>query len=475
MKILITGATGFIGRRLLERLLDEPGVVLRLFVRNQRKLTQVVPDKVEVAEGDVFDLPSLRRALEGIDTAYYLMHSMASKGFRDRDRTSAVNFRDACIDAGVKRIIYFGGLGVKETASEHLLSRIEVGELLSGRPDRIQTIWFRAGIVIGAGSASFEIMRHLVQKLPIMTTPKWVSTKTQPIAVDDVMNYLSRAKDLPLQGDLMVDVGAEAMSFGDMMLQTADVMGLKRYLIPVPGMTPRLSSYWLILTTPVPYAIASELVEGLKSETVAQNDNAARYFPEIMPMPLREAVQQALDEIIKDQVVSRWCDSTEGAVCDINYHESSLNDAIYKYHKVKKFDPAYADRVFQSILQIGGESGWFKYSILWEIRGLIDKIIGGYGLNRGRRRASELRIGDSLDWWKVVDLRKGKRLLLQSQMKKPCCAWLEFLVEHDTLTVTAYFYPSGLLGRLYWYATLPMHYLVFEDLAAGILKKAETL
>lgn len=475
MKVLITGATGFIGRRLKLALLNETGVSLRLFVRNARKLNPSVLSQVEVAEGDVFDVPSLRRALDGIDVAYYLMHAMASKDFRERDRTSAVNFRDACIDAGVKRIIYFGGLGVKETASPHLLSRIEVGELLSGRPSDIQTIWFRAGVVIGSGSASFEIIRHLVQKLPVMTTPKWVRTRTQPIAVDDVIAYLTRAKELTVQGDLVVDVGAEVLSFGEMMLQTAEVMGLKRHLVSVPVLTPRLSSYWLVLVTPVPYAIASELIEGLKSETVMQNDHAARYFPDVHPVSLKTAVRRALDEIIRDQVVSRWCDSTEGAVCDINYQESSLNEAIYKFRKVKTFSPERADKVFQSVLMVGGEQGWFRYSILWEIRGLIDKLIGGYGLNRGRRHGTELRVGDSLDWWKVIDLKPGKRLLLQSQMKRPCCAWLEFLVEFDTLTVTAYFYPNGLLGRLYWYATLPAHYLVFEDLAAGILGKAATL
>lgn len=475
MKILLTGSTGFIGHRLLVRLLEEPAVSIRLLVRNARKVSPGLRDRVEVFEGDVFDPPSLERAVSGIDVAYYLVHSMSAKDFRERDRLSATNFRDACIGAAVKRIIYFGGLGVKESASEHLLSRIEVGEILSSMPDRIQTLWFRAGVVIGSGSASFEIMRHLVQKLPVMTTPKWVRTKTQPIAVDDAVSYLTAAKDLAVKGNLVVDVGTDAMSFGDMMLQTAEVMGLKRYLIPVPMLTPRLSSYWLILMTPIPFNIAAELIEGLKSETVMQNDNALRYFPAIRPITLKEAVRRAVEEIIQEQVVSRWCDSSAGEVCDINYQESSLNDAIYKFRKIKTFPPDRAADVFKAILTVGGEGGWFRYNILWEIRGIIDKLIGGYGLNRGRRHGTDLRVGDSLDWWKVVDMRDGKRLLLQSQMKRPCCAWLEFVVEYDSLVITAYFYPRGLGGRLYWYATLPAHYLIFEDLANSIVKKSEML
>jgi uncharacterized protein YbjT (DUF2867 family) len=473
MKVLITGATGFIGHRLMLRLLEEGDAVVRLFVRNARKIEPSVLGRIEVSEGDVFDKSSLERALAGVDVVYYLVHSMSSKDFRERDRISATIFLDACIAAGVSRIIYFGGLGVKDTASEHLISRIEVGEILSSKPELVQTIWFRAGVVIGSGSASFEIIRHLVQKLPIMITPKWVGTKTQPIAVDDAISYLTTAKSLDATGNLVIDVGSEIMSFGDLMIQTAEVMGLKRYMIRVPVLTPRLSSYWLILMTPVPFSIASELIQGLKSETVVRNENARRYFPDIRPVPLKEAVRSAIDEIINKQVVSRWCDSSSAEVCDINYEENSLSEAIYKFRKVKTFHPDKTVNVFRAILGVGGKEGWYRYNFLWKLRGVIDKFIGGYGLNRGRRSDSELRVGDSLDWWKVIDIREGKRLLLQSQMKRPCCAWLEFVVEYDTLIITAYFYPRGLGGRVYWYLTLPAHYLVFEGLASGILNKAK--
>ena len=283
MKILLTGATGYIGRRLKEKLIADDTVQLRIFVRNASKVRDIVKDRLEICEGDTLKAESLNRALGGIDVAYYLVHSMGAKGdFKDLDRQSAQNFLEACIAAGVKRIIYLGGLGQKETASKHLLSRLETGEILSSQPDRIQTIWFRAGVIIGSGSASFEIIRHLVQKLPMMITPKWLHTKTQPISVRDVIEYLSAAKDVETKGSHVVDIGAEELNFRGMLLGAARVMDLKRRLIPVPFLTPRLSSYWLLLMTPVPYRVARALVDGLKSETVILNENAQHYFPEVI-------------------------------------------------------------------------------------------------------------------------------------------------------------------------------------------------
>ncbi len=295
MKVLLTGATGYIGRGLKERLLEDKNLQLRLFVRNERKVRNMYRDRVEIFEGSTFDTESLRKALEGIDVAYYLIHSMGSKGdFERLDRISAENFLDACINAKVQRIIYLGGLGIKDTASKHLLSRIETGEILSSRPESIQTIWFRAGIIIGSGSASFEIIRNLVQKIPLMTTPKWVHTKTQPISICDVLEYLIQAKDLDTKKNLIVDIGSDQMSFKEMLIRASKVMGLKRVLITVPLLTPRLSSYWLILMTPVSYRIARALVDGLKSETIIQNDNAKRYFPRISPRSYEDAVKTAL-------------------------------------------------------------------------------------------------------------------------------------------------------------------------------------
>lgn len=296
--ILITGATGYIGSGLTSRLIKDSEVTLRLFVRNPDKIQDDLRKRVEIAQGSTFEPEGLQQALTGIDTAYYLIHSMgAGKQYRQLDLESAQNFRDACIAAEVKRIIYLGGLGTKETASQHLLSRIETGEILSAKPEHIQTVWIRAAVIIGAGSASFEIIRHLVKKLPILITPGWVRTRTQPISIEDVLDYLVQAKELTIKENVIVDIGSEAMSFGEMLTQAAQVMGLKRFLIPIRFFSPRLSSYWLKLITPVNFKIARELVEGLKAETLMQNDNARILFSGIHPRSYQEAVKHALFKI----------------------------------------------------------------------------------------------------------------------------------------------------------------------------------
>ncbi len=453
-------------------MLQIPELQVRLFVRNALKVQEKTSGQVEIVEGDTFNLEKLALALDGIDVAFYLIHSMgADKDFSDLDRRSAENFRDACIAAGVRKIIYLGGLGVKDTASKHLLSRIETGEVLSAREDKIVTIWIRAGVIIGSGSKSFEIMRNLVQKLPVMVTPKWVTTRTQPIAVDDVLAYLIASIWLDNKENIIVDIGSDVTDFKNMMLGAAKVMGLRRYVFPLPVLTPKLSSYWLIMFTPVPFKVASALVEGLKSETVQQNDNAARYFPEIKPLSFEESVRRAIKEIEEEQVVSRWCDSSGGEVCDIIYQDDP-SSAIIRDRRVVEFRDIAPEKVFKSACAIGGERGWYRYNILWRIRGAIDKMAGGYGLNRGRRTSRELRMGDALDFWKVADIKPNKRLLLLAQMKLPGKAWLEFVVEDNMLIQTAHYYPRGIMGRLYWYATLPFHNLVFQDLAEKIVSQA---
>lgn len=297
MNILLTGASGYIGRNLGFRLLENPTLNLRILVRNAARVPLQLQDRAEIAQGDTLKPKSLQKALKGIDTAYYLIHSMRAKGdFEELDRLSATNFRDACIQAGVKRIIYLGGLGAKETASKHLLSRLETGEILSERSDKIQTIWFRAGIIIGSGSASFQIIRHLVKKLPVMTTPKWVKTKTAPIGVENVLDYLAEALILDTDQNHTIDIGTESMSFKDMLLRAAKVIGHKRWLIPVPLLTPRLSSYWLLFITPVSFRIAQALIEGLKSETILTNDNARLLFPHIEPISYEESIEHALSQ-----------------------------------------------------------------------------------------------------------------------------------------------------------------------------------
>ena len=356
MRVLLTGATGYVGRRLMGKLAADPDVELSVFVRSARKLGTFPSRPVEVFEGDTFDPEALGRALRGAEAAYYLVHSLgAGRGFEELEKRSALNFRQACIEQGVGRIIYLGGLGTKETASAHLRSRLETGEILAARPDRIRMLWFRAGVVVGSGSSSFEIIRHLVQKLPVMVTPRWVSTLTQPIGIEDVLAYLAKGLRLALPSDLIVDIGAQAMTFQTMLAGAARVMGLKRVMWPVPFLTPRLSSYWLILMTPVPYRIGRLLVEGLKSETVAHNDNAARFFPEIEPMPYERAFALALGEIENRQVVSRWCDSEAGAVCDMEGRDK-IADAVVFDRRTRAFEPGRSERIFNSVLAIGGKS-----------------------------------------------------------------------------------------------------------------------
>lgn len=475
MKILLTGSTGYIGRRLAAKLLEDPDVHLRLFVRNRKKVQFALSDKLEIFEGNAMDEESLVKSLSGIDVAYYLIHSMGAKDdYRKLDQTIATNFREACIRAGVKRIIYLGGLGVKETASKHLLSRLETGEILSAKPEEIQTIFFRAGIIVGSGSASFEIIRNLVQKLPVMTTPRFVHTQTQPISVYDVLSYLSRSKDLEEQSNLIVDIGSEKMNFKNMLQRTAQLMGLKRLIIPVPFFTPKLSSYWLVLMTSVPYRIASALIEGLRSETVIQNDNAKTFFPDIHPVSFDNAIRQALGEMEKNQVLSRWCDSSAKEVCDVK-NEDRIAKAVVRSVRRENFGEVSPQKVFDAAQSIGGANGWFHYDWLWRFRGFIDRILGGRGLHRGRRDPYELRIGDSVDFWKVVDIQEGKRILLLNQMKVPGKAWLEFSIAEQALTQTVHFLPRGLWGRMYWWLTTPLHSFVFRDIAKGIVKKAKAM
>jgi len=474
MRVLLTGATGYIGRRLMERLAADEDLVLRVFVRSAAKLQPTSGRRVEVAEGSTFDRPALAAALAGVETAYYLIHSMGAKGdFTELERRSAENFRDAAIEAGVRRIIYLGGLGVKETASRHLRSRIETGEILSGRPDRIQTLWFRAGVIIGSGSASFEIIRNLVQKLPLMIAPRWVLTRTQPIAVDDVLNYLEQARTAEAEGNLMIDIGSEVMSFKDMLVRAASVMGLRRRIVRVPLFTPKLSSYWLLLMTPVPYGIARELVEGLRSETIASNNEAAVRFPGIKPVAYERAIAAALEEIERNQVLSRWCDSSAAESCDLDVREKTA-DAVYRDLRRTDFGEVPAAAVFRSVTSLGGRRGWMALGPLWRIRGWMDKLSGGPGLSRGRRDPDNLRIGDGLDFWKVLDLQPDRRLLLLAQMKVPGRAWLEFAIEGNILVQTAFFLPRGLWGRLYWYSMKPAHAFIFKKMSRRIIERARS-
>ena len=473
MKVLLTGSTGYIGRRLKKRLLEDTNIDLRLLVRNKSSLSNEVKDNLEIVQGDTFDLESLKIALKDVDVAYYLIHSLSKDNYRDLDKLSAKNFLEAAAFCKVKRVIYLGGLGVKNSdTSEHLLSRIETGEILSSNKN-VQTIWVRAGVIIGSGSSSFEIIRNITEKLPIMTTPKWVTTKAQPIAVEDVLSYLHNSIYLKEEENLIVDIGSEQLSYKSMMLKTAKVLGLKRIIIPLPFMSINISSYWLNLFTPVPFSVAKALIEGLKSEVVIQNDNAKKYFPEITPISYEDAVSNAIKEIENDQVISRWNDNSNNIWEKDAQNE--ISKAVFIDRKEIDISDLDASKVYQSFISIGGTNGWFDFDFLWEIRGIIDKMIGGVGLKRGRRSQCDLRISDCLDFWKVVDLKENERLLLFAQMKLPGMAWLEFKIKDNKLIQSAYFYPKGLLGRLYWYLLVPLHYFVFNNMIKSIIKKAKSL
>ena len=470
MNILLTGSTGYIGRRLKEKLINNPNINLRLYVRNKKTLSKKAMQNCEIYEGDTFNKEQLKKALTGIDIAYYLIHSLSNDDYKNLDKISAQNFIDIAQECKVKRIIYLGGLGIKnEHTSKHLLSRIETGEVLSSST-QVQTIWLRAGVIIGSGSTSFEIIRNLTEKLPVMTTPKWVYTKAQPIAVQDVLNYLEESLYLKEQQNLIVDIGSEQLTYRDMMIKTAHTLGLKRVLIPLPFLSISLSSYWLNLFTPIPFNVAKALIEGLKSEVVIQNDNAKKYYASIQPISFEASVNKAIEEIEQNQVISRWSDKG-GKVWDTN-HSKEISDAIFVDRKTQDIQNIKKEHVFSSFIGIGGEHGWFDYDFLWELRGIIDKSIGGVGLHRGRRAQHELRIGDSLDFWKVVDIKKNERLLLFAQMKVPGNAWLEFKIEDNQLIQSAYFYPKGVLGRLYWYSLVPLHYFVFTNMIKSIINKA---
>ena len=472
MKVLLTGSTGYIGRRLKQKLLEDKNIKLRLLVRNKKSVCEL-EKKVEIIEGDTFNKDALKIALQDVDTAYYLIHSLSNENYKDLDKISAQNFLDVAVECGVKRIIYLGGLGVKnDDTSEHLLSRIETGEILSSNKN-VQTIWFRAGVIIGSGSASFEIIRNLTEKLPVMTTPKWVNTIAQPIAIDDVLSYLQEAINLETKENLIVDIESKALSYKEMMIGTANALGLKRVIIPLPFMSINISSYWLNLFTPVPFSVAKALIEGLKSEVTIQNDHAKKYFPQIQPISYEDSVRNAIKEIEENQVISRWNDTANG-VWEKN-SSNEISQALYMDRKEADISHIQAQKVYQAFTSIGGENGWFAFDFLWELRGFIDKMIGGVGLKRGRRSQCDLRISDCLDFWKVVDLKENERLLLYAQMKLPGEAWLEFKIKDNKLIQSAYFYPKGVFGRLYWYSLVPIHYFIFKNMINSIIKKASTL
>ncbi|HTZ18570.1 MAG TPA: SDR family oxidoreductase [Dissulfurispiraceae bacterium] len=471
MNILLTGATGYIGRRLLLRLRQEPEVSLRVLVRNARKLNQADVGDAKIIEGDTFKCASLVRALKDVDVAYYLINlTGAGRNFNKLERQSAEIFRETCIEFGVKRIIYLSGLGDLDKASPQLRTKLEAGMILSERPHRIQTIWLRSGLTIGSGSMTFEMIEGMLRHQPVMVLPAWTRIKTNPAFITDVVEYLCQAKDLSLECSSVIDIGSDPMTYRQMIETMGNRMGVHRPMIDIPFDFPRLSAYWLSLFTTVPYRIASVVVSGIRSGYLIDFDVSESCFPDITPVPFDEAVRRAFIKVETDQVVSRWCDSSAGEVCDVTTDESA--SARYKDEVRGSFGSLAPAAVFAAVKSVGGKTGWFTFGFLWKVRGLIDKLFGGYGMTRGRRAESELRVGDKVDFWEVVDLQEDNRLLLEAQMMVPGRAWLEFTIRGTDLVVTAYFMPRGLWGKIYWYSLIPSHYFVFRDLINSIIKKA---
>jgi uncharacterized protein YbjT (DUF2867 family) len=469
--VLVVGSSGYIGSKLVPRLLEQ-GYRVRCLVRNRSRIAAYSwSDSVEVMEGDVLDASSLDTALQQVSVVYYLVHSMSNPtgDFAELDRQAAQNVGDVARRFGVDRLIYLGGLGKRYLEqSPHLRSRHEVGDVL--RESGVPVTEFRAAVIVGAGSFSFEMIHHLANRLPVMICPRWVVTRTQPIAVEDVLTYLVAALTSAESTGRTIDIGGpEILTYRDMMLRVARALGLKRWLIKVPVLTPRLSSYWVGLVTPVPVKPARALIEGLRHETICEDDDAKTLF-QITPMSFDKAVKRALSVVLSDQSGQL----VKGGGSIISHIEPSHLLTDRRQLAVK----ASAEQLFQAVSSIGGENGWYAADSLWKLRGLMDELLGGVGMRRGRRHPSELSIGDKLDFWRVEELDPGKRILLRAEMKLPGKAWLEFVVDgtgqgSSILTQTARFYPRGLAGIVYWYGINPVHIMVFRRLAIAIGKRAE--
>jgi len=468
--ILLTGATGYIGGRLL-RALEASGRPVRCLARRPEFLQARVRPGTETVAGDCLDRSTLAPAMAGVHLAYYLVHSMGSTGkFEEQDRIAAQNFAEAARQAGVTRIIYLGGLGeVSPLLSPHLRSRQEVGEIL--RQSGLPVIEFRASIVIGSGSLSFEMVRALVQRLPVMVCPRWVSVKAQPIAIEDVVEYLVQALDLPFDGSQVFEIGgADQVSYGDIMREYARQCGLRRVMISVPLLTPRLSSLWLGLVTPIYARVGQKLINSLRNPTLVRDTSALEAFS-VRPRGLSQAIERALHNEDQEFAATRWSDALSSTGPQRSWGGRCVGTRIVDSRVLQVDEPP--DRAFAPIQRIGGSQGWYFADFLWRLRGFLDLLVGGPGLRRGRRDPETLRVGDTVDFWRVEALEPGRRIRLVAEMKLPGRAWLQFEITGDssssTVRQTAIFDPFGLLGLLYWYALYPVHQWVFGGMLRGIV------
>ncbi|MCT6782290.1 SDR family oxidoreductase [Streptomyces sp. CS7] len=485
LRCLVTGASGYIGGRLVPKLL-RAGHRVRCMARSLEKLRDHPwADDVEAVQGDVSDAGSVAAAMRDVDVAYYLVHSLDSgTGFESTDRIAAQIFAEQARDAGVRRIVYLGGLTPanvdQRNLSAHLRSRAEVGEIfLQGA---VPATVLRAAVVIGSGSASFEMLRYLTERLPVMVTPSWVHTRTQPIGVRDVLRYLVGSAAMPPDVNRAFDIGGpDVLTYREMMRRYAVVAGLRpRIIVPVPVLTPRLSSHWVGLVTPVPAALARPLTESLRHEVVCHEHDIRQYVPDFpgRPMLFDETLALALQRVREAQVATRWSSAAlAGAPSDpLPTDPNWAGGSLYRDERQLPVD-ASAQSLWKVIEGIGGDNGWYSFPLAWAVRGWLDRFVGGVGLRRGRRDAARLRVGDSLDFWRVEEIDPGRLLRLRAEMRIPGLAWLEMHAERDDEGGTVYrqralFHPRGLLGHTYWLGVSPFHAIVFGGMARNITKAA---
>ena len=471
--ILLTGATGYVGGRLLPRLLDA-GFRVRCMARQPERLSHFTHPHLEVVEANLFNYASLVSALRNVNVAYYLAHSLGlATDFEIKEQECAVNFARACHESHVKRIIYLGGLGSGDALSPHLRTRHEVGHIFKN--SGVQTIEFRASIIIGSGSLSFEMVRALVDRLPVMITPRWVSAKAQPIAIEDILDYLLGAIDLEIDESKVFEIGGpDIVSYLDIMREYAKHRELRRLMIPIPLLTPYLSSLWLGLVTPLYARVGRKLIDSIRSDTLVQDNSASKVFP-FKPRGFREAIDRAIKNEDAAYARTRWSDAysagRENRQLDNVHYGSRLIDSRSMTIKCTP------EQAFAPLLSIGGKNGWYYANWAWQVRGFIDLLVGGIGVRRGHSHPERIAVGDAIDFWRVEAVEPNRLLRLRAEMKLPGRAWLQFEIDEKSVGVskiqqTAIFDPHGLSGLLYWYGLYPIHLLIFGGMLRGIAERA---
>ena len=478
--ILVTGATGYVGGRLVPRLLAA-GFRVRCLVRDPSRLQgREWLERVEVVKGDMLQPESLVAAMRDIRVIYYLVHSLGGgSDFLERDLVAARNCAAAARAAGVERMVYLGGLGDPQAnLSPHLRSRQETGAAL--REAGVPVTEFRAAVIVGSGSLSFEMIRYLTERLPVMVCPRWVFTRIQPIAIRNVLDYLVAALECKESAARTLEIGGrDVLTYAGMMTGYARVRGLKRRLIPVPVLTPRLSSYWVHLVTPIPANIAQPLIKGLGNEVIVRDAAALRLFPSVRPLDYETAVRLALEKMDTHGVETAWSDALTSSQGDKTPVTLISTEGMIIERRQRRV-PAPSDAVYRSFARLGGGRGWLYMDWAWQLRGMVDRLCGGVGMRRGRRDSEDLRVGDTLDFWRVEKVEPGRLIRLRAEMRVPGRAWLEFEARPEPdgqtrLLQTAFFEPKGLLGLVYWYALYPLHALIFSGLIRRVTQQAESI